>query len=194
VGLLKRIHADLPVGDVFHYVGNPSGQGERMSEIRSWDGKEKRKGQVEPIHPTRWKLLGIWIAVFTVAVGWALHAIGDQQEAQNNVSIALAVNQTKLNNALKILAANQKDLQLSTAKIGQLEKTNCGLKLFLLRARRARWDTYQRNLRAGKPTREDLRAVTGYELILRLYVGGTGVCVAPKSVIIKGRPYAGQDQ
>jgi hypothetical protein len=80
-------------------------------------------------------------------------------------------------------------IENQSAKVTQLQKTNCGLEQFLLTARTTRWQSYQHtHLKA------DLNAVVGYELLLRPFIDNheaTGRCPIPRHLIIKTRPLRG---
>lgn len=64
----------------------------------------------EPIHPWRWRFLGVWIFIFTFLVFWAVRV--------NRESIA--------------------DLKQNKAAVNQLRDTNCALREFILAAQQSR--------------------------------------------------------
>lgn len=116
------------------------------------------------IHPWRWRFFTLWIIVVTVSL---CIFIRDQRELT-----------TANKNSIQELNRNR-------VKVTSLQKTNCGLKVFLLTARRARWDQYRKSKDVL-----DLNAVKGYENLVKLFLSesSTGVCDIPASVIIPQRP------
>lgn len=75
---------------------------------------ELQSYEPEPIHPWRWRFLAIWIAIFTLACGYAIR--------NNRESIS--------------------QVKRESARVAALQKTNCGLARFLLTARKTRWASY----------------------------------------------------
>lgn len=102
----------------------------------------------EPIHPWRWRMLTLWIIIFSVVVGI---------ETQDNRSSIRELKETKAN-------------------IQSLQATNCGLKKFLLTAKRARTDAA--STEKNKVVRKaDLEAAKGYAQLLKPFTPeATGNC------------------
>lgn len=85
------------------------------------------------LHPARWTAVGVWIALFSVVVIWIV--------GSNRHQIS--------------------QLREAKASVVQLEKTNCGLKKFLLNARNARLKTSYNE--EGKQKKNDTDAAAGYQ-------------------------------
>lgn len=136
----------------------------------SYDGPERRKdnGRRETdrsIHPWRWRMLTLWILVFTIAVGYALHDNRD----------LIKSNRTLI-----------KTTHDQAASVYALQQTNCGLVKFLLTARKARWATYKRFHR-----KSDLQAIVGYEKLVAPFLNdkhSIDSCKFQKRILIPDRP------
>lgn len=83
--------------------------------------------------------------------------------------------------ALTFLAL--RNLDNTTAKIAQLEQTNCGLKVFLLTARDAR--IRQANNSSGRAKDANLRAARGYQDLAERFTA-VGNCRIPKDLLRNG--------
>lgn len=91
----------------------------------------------EPIHPYRWAAVALCFIVLGIA---CFIAIRDNRNAINQIS-------------------QQK------ASIKQLQRTNCGLREFLISAKQARIRLYR--IDHGRKRRIDRQALRGYKSILR---------------------------
>lgn len=124
------------------------------------------------IHPWRWRALGVWIVIFTVIVIWSIHT-------SNNTS----------SNANRLAKTNSEiilDLKHTKASVVSLEKTNCSLKVFLLTARKTRYDAAVRESKLGdiKAAGQDQQAADGYKQLADRF--NTDNCVIPKNLILPG--------
>lgn len=91
-------------------------------------------------HPWRWKLLSIWIIIFTILVFWGLRT---NRQAVHR-------------------------LKQDKASIIQLERTNCGLRKTLTTARAARVSASEQD-KSQRRKRTDLAAIKGYDEVLKFF-------------------------
>ena len=68
-----------------------------------------------------------------------------------------------------------------TVDVTKLERTNCGLKIFLLTARRTRLDEAKREV--GQAQADDLAAAEGYRLLAERFTA-IGNCKIPKRLVV----------
>lgn len=137
-----------------------------MADERRTNGSERRSGPGRRrtdrvIHPWRWRMLTVWIVIFTLAVGYGI---------RNNRDL---IHRT----------------QDQSAKVESLQQTNCGLTLTLLTARLARWQQYKESHR-----KSDLRAVVGYEKLIKPELVSSGNCKIPQRLKIPDRPLLNKEQ
>lgn len=146
-------------------------------ESRHYDGPERRGQERRTIWLRR--LLVGWIVLFTPVV---MYSLRDSRNATNSANRnAEDVKQLITENRHRIA-----ELEQSKAQVTALQSTNCGLAVFLLTARKARWDSYTKT-----GNKDDLRAVLGYERLAAPFLaskGAIGKCPIPARVKIKSRP------
>jgi hypothetical protein len=142
-----------------------------MASRKNWDGIERRQHERRRRDVWKRRAFVVWLMVFTLAVGYS---INENRHTTNSVTSLTQENTSRIS-----------DLRRNKAQLGALQRTNCGLKKFLLTARRARWNAYKHSHR-----QTDLEAVTGYEKLVTPFAskGATGNCKIPKSLNIPGRP------
>lgn len=109
----------------------------------------------EPIHPWRWRFLAAWIIIFTAL---AFIAIRSGRE-----------NSSDINRTVIVLKRSNAQLRQSKASIVQLQRTNCGLKQFLLAARAARLRAAR--IENGAQKASDFEAAKGYKRLASTFTG-----------------------
>lgn len=122
------------------------------------------------IHPWRWRMLALWIVVFTIV-----------SLVYANSSRHTARSADKTSSQTQALVV---DLNRTKATVAQLQKTNCSLKIFLLTARKSRYDAYAHELKESpKVAAGDLAAARNYtQLADQFKVGGE--CIIPPKLKI----------
>lgn len=109
------------------------------------DNAGRRGG--DDIHPLRWRFLTIWIILFTFIAFWLIR--DDRNLAQ------------KSNDQIKANGTQIRELKKTKASVARLEKTDCGLRDFLLDARATRLKLAAHE--HGKRRKIDLEAAAGYK-------------------------------
>lgn len=144
-------------------------------ESEKWDGSDRRAhGERRKGHRMTSRLLVIWIVVFSIAVGYAVQ---ENRDTTNETTRLVKENAKRIS-----------DINRNKAALKSLKKTNCGLELFLLTARKARFDSYVRFHDSA-----DLEAVRGYEHLIAPFKNSTGNCPIPHKLLIPNRPVRGID-
>jgi hypothetical protein len=150
-----------------------NGKERRENQHLAWDGKERRQGEKRKRMFRR--LMIAWIILFSAAVCYSI------------ITTRNTTNESK--NLIQQNDKRIKEIRQSKAAVTALQHTNCGLLKFLLTARKARWDSYEKSR-----NKADLRAVEGYETLAHPFLsdgdGATGECPLPKKILISERPLA----
>ena len=136
-------------------------------------GKQGEPGKYEALHVWRWRALMAWIVIFTGVTIFVLsksnHAVSQSQTA------ASQANQISKENTELI-----KELAVAKANVQSLQRTNCGLEIFLLTARKAR---YESTLHEVGPKKDlDRQAVNSYKVLAKKF--HTSICHIPKRLIL----------
>lgn len=103
----------------------------------------------QPIHPWRWRFVAVWIVIFTIATGYAIRS-----------------NRENIN-----------ELKDAKASVQALQRTNCGLRNFLLTAKQAREKAAQTS--TGQIRLDNLQAAAGYKNLLKPFHGRLAVGACP---------------